>query len=76
LGDKIEKNETGGVCSAYGEGRSVYTGIWWGNLTEIGHFGDPGIDGRKILRCIFRKWDVVVWTGSCWLRIGAGVGHL
>jgi hypothetical protein len=19
---------------------------------------DPGVDGRKILRCIFRKWDV------------------
>jgi len=23
-GDKIEKNEMGGVCSAYGEGRGVY----------------------------------------------------
>jgi len=24
----------------------------------------------------FRKWDVGVWTGSSWLRIGTGVGHL
>ena len=29
-----------------------------------------------ILRWIFRKWDVVVWTGSSWLRIGAGGGQL
>jgi len=24
----------------------------------------------------FRKWDVGVWTGSSWLRIGTGGGHL
>jgi hypothetical protein len=23
-----------------------------------------------------RKWDVVVWTGSSWLRIRTGGGHL
>jgi hypothetical protein len=23
------------------------------------HWGDPGVDGRIILRWIFRKWDVV-----------------
>jgi hypothetical protein len=27
-------------------------------------FEDPRIDGRIILRWIFRKWDVGVWTGS------------
>jgi hypothetical protein len=32
--------------------------------------------GRIILRWIFRKWDVGVWTGSIWLRIGAVGGHL
>jgi hypothetical protein len=26
-------------------------------------FGDPGIDGRIILRWIIRKWDVVALTG-------------
>ena len=31
---------------------------------------DPGVDGRIILRWIFRKWNVGVWTGSRWLRIG------
>ena len=35
-----------------------------------------GINGRIIVRQIFRKWDVGVWTGSIWLRIGTGDGHL
>jgi len=37
---------------------------------------DPGIDERIILRWIFRKRDRGVWTGSSWLRIGTGSGHL
>ena len=43
---------------------------------EGDHLGDPGVDGRIILRRIFRKWDVGAWTGSSWLRIGRGGGHL
>ena len=38
--------------------------------------GDPGVDGRIILRWIFRKWYVGVRTGSIWLKIGTGGGHL
>ena len=34
--------------------------------------GDPDVDGRIILRHIFRKWYLGVWTGSNWLRIGTG----
>ena len=41
----------------------AYTGFWWGNLRERDRLGDPGVDGRIILRWIFRKWDVAVWTG-------------
>jgi hypothetical protein len=40
----------------WGSGEA-YTGIWWGHLREIDHLGDPGADGRIILRWIFRKWD-------------------
>jgi hypothetical protein len=52
----------------------VCTGFWWGNLRERDNWGDPGVDGRIILRWIFKKWDVGVWTGLSWLRIGQVVG--
>jgi hypothetical protein len=47
-----------------------------GNLRKRGHWGDPGLDARIILKWIFRKWDVGVWTGLNWLRIETGGGHL
>jgi len=55
--------------------RGVYR-VLVGNLRERNHLRDPGVDGRIILRCIFRKWDVGAWTGLIWLMIGAGGGHL
>jgi hypothetical protein len=33
------------------------------------------IDGRIILRWIFRRWNVGVWTGLSWLWIETGGGH-
>jgi len=54
----------------------VCTGFWWGNLRERDHLKDPGIDGRIILRWIFRKWDVGAWTESIRLRIGTGGKNL
>jgi hypothetical protein len=56
--------------------RKVYTGFWCGSLTKREHLEDQGIDGRIILKEIFRKWDVSAWTGSMWLRIRTGGGHL
>ena len=50
----------------------AYTGFWWGSMRERDHLGDPDVDGRIILRWMFRKWDVGAWTGLIWLRIGAG----
>jgi hypothetical protein len=55
LGDKIEKNKMGKACSAYGGEGEVYTGLWWGNLRERDHLGDPGVNGKIILGLIFRK---------------------
>ena len=57
-----------------GEWRGVYR-ILWGNLSERDYLGDTDVDG-KISRWIFRMWDVRVWTGSSWLRIGTGGGNL
>jgi hypothetical protein len=38
--------------------------------------GDPAIDGRIIIKLIFRKWDVGLWTGLSWLRIETVGGYL
>jgi hypothetical protein len=60
-----------------GVGRGeVCTGFWWGSLRERDHLGDPDVDGRLILRWIFRKWEGVVGTGWSGLRIRTVCGHL
>ena len=42
----------------------MHTGLCWGNLRERDHLEDPGIDGRIILRWIFRKLDGgMEWIG-------------
>jgi hypothetical protein len=68
----ILTNEMGGAWSAYGGRGEAYRGFGWGNLRER----DPGVDGRIILRWIFRMWETEVWNGSSWLGIGTGGGHL
>jgi len=32
-----------------GEGCGVFR-VWWGNLREGDHLGEPGVDGRIMLR--------------------------
>jgi len=66
----------GGACSAYGRVERRIQGFDGGHLRERDHLEDPDVDRRIILRWVFRKWDVGVWTGSSWLRIGTGGGHL
>jgi hypothetical protein len=39
--------------SARGE---VHTGFWWRDLRGD-HLEDQGVDGRIILKWIFKKWD-------------------
>jgi len=60
-----------GYVARMGEGRGVY-GVWWGNLRIRDQLGDPGVDGRIILRWIFRKWDV----GYGLDRAGSGQGEV
>jgi len=47
-----------------------------GKPEEKRPWGDQDVDGRIILRWIFRKLEEVVGTGWSWLRIGTGSGHL
>jgi len=74
LGDKNEKNELGGACSTLGESGGVYR-VLLGNPKERDNLEDPGVEGRIILRWVFRKWEVGTCTGSIWLRMGTGGGH-
>jgi hypothetical protein len=58
-----------------GEGRGAYR-ILVGRPEERNHLEDPRINGRIILKLIFRKWDGGTWTGLIWLWIGTSGGLL
>jgi hypothetical protein len=54
----------------------VHTWYWWGDLMERDHLEDLDVDGRIILKLIFKKWDGGAWAGLIWLRLGTGGGLL
>ena len=69
---EIEKNEMDGACSTYEGEERLIQGFGGGKRQLGGPRGRWGI----LLSWIFRKWDVGLWTGSSWLRIRTGRGHL
>jgi len=66
----------GGACSTYGE-EQKYIQVCGEELwVKETNWKIQGVDGRIILRWIFRKGDVGIRTGSSWLSIRTGDGQL
>jgi hypothetical protein len=55
-----------GTCSSYGGEKRRIQCFGGKNLRERYHLGDQGVDGRIIIRWIFRKWGVV---GVDWIEL-------
>jgi hypothetical protein len=56
--------------------RKVDTGLLWSDLRGRDLLEDIGVDGRIILKWIFKKWDGEARTGLIWLRIRTVGGFL
>jgi len=54
--------------------KKVRTRFRWGDLRERRHLEDLGLDGRIVLKWIFKKWDEGTWTGLIWLGVGKVTG--
>ena len=50
----------------------MHIGIWWGDVRESNYLQSLGVNGRIILKRIFKKLDREAWTGLIWLGIGTG----
>ena len=66
MGDQIENSEVGRECNTCGGEERCRRGFGGENLRERDHLGETGVDGRIILRWIFRKWDV---GGMDWIEL-------
>jgi hypothetical protein len=60
----IKSRRWAGHVACMGE-IEVYIGFWWEDPREGDHLGDPGVDGRIILKRIFKKWD----RGMNWIEL-------
>ena len=46
------------------------------NTLYLFYLEDPDVDGRIVLKWIFKNWDGEAWTGLIWIRTGTGGGRL
>ena len=74
-GDKIEKNEMGGACSSYGE-KEMRVQDFVGEASGKEPLGRPRRRWEDNIKLDLQEVGFGVWTGSIWLRIGTGGGHL
>jgi hypothetical protein len=71
---KSRRMRWAGHVARVGEKRGVCN-VLWRNLRERAYWGNLAVDGGIILRWIFRRNNVGVWSGSNLLRIGTGDRH-
>ena len=64
-----------GHAARIGERRGVYR-VLVGKTEGKRPLGSPSRRWDDNIKMAFRKWEVGVWTGSSWLRIGTGGGQL
>ena len=72
---KSRRMRWAGHVARMGEERGVYR-VLVGKPEGKRPLGDLGVDGWIILEWISRRWDVGMWTGLGWPRIGIDGGRL
>jgi len=65
----------GGACSTFGNRKGVYR-VWVGKPEGKRPLGRSRSRWEDNIKMDLQKWDVGAWTGSIWLGIGTGGGHL
>jgi len=58
------------------EREELHIGFWWADLRKGDHLVDLDVNGKIILKWIFKNWNEKAWSGLIWLRIETGIGRL
>ena len=65
----------GGHVACMGWGKGAYR-VLVGKPKKKTPLARSRLRWQDNIKRISRKWDIGAWTGSRWLRIGTGGGHL
>jgi hypothetical protein len=58
-------------CAVLDVSKDLAQSVLWGNLRERDHLEDTGVDGRVILKCIFKNCD----RGMDWFDLAEDRGR-
>ena len=78
-GDQNKKNEIVWECCTYGKQEGCIQGFGGGNLRKTDHLENTRVSGEGggvIFKNYLQVFGLIAWTGSSWLRIRTGGGHL